>query len=245
MKTATFSNRTMQFHNDPQITPDPRDVSKALAMLNQPSGSSNIVVIARFKWLVTNGAMFPKHLDKPNLFITVSDGVVESSKFTCVFGRTLQKQSFHIEVLNGPDSNASERNKANEEELLRRRDQGLAELCSMALDEFRDRDITHPVFPLDLNTYADDSCHLTSKSHPSDWAVLETLREADVNHWDKNLIIIARQRWLKEQGIQIPTDIGNLNLLVKIVNGHLTSCYYSPDMMNIIRKQNYFIQVLN
>jgi len=245
MKTATFSNRPMQFRNHPEIIPDARDVNKAIAMSNHRSGISNIVVIARFKWLVANGAVFPKHLDKPNLFITVSDGVVESSKFSCVFGRTLQKQSYHIEVLNGPDSNASERNKATEEELLQRRDQGLAELCSMALDEFRDRDITHPVFTLDFNTYADDSCNLSLKTRPSDKAVLETLREADVNHWDKNLIIIARQRWLKEQGIQIPTDTGNLNLLVKIVNGHLTSCFYSPDMMNIIRKQNYFIQVLN
>ena len=235
----------MEFHNHPQITPDPRDVSKAIAMSNHPIECSNIVVIARYKWLVANGAMFPKHMENPNLFITINDGVAVDCKFTCVFGRTLQKQSFHIEVLNGPDSNASERNKATEEELLLRRDQGLADLCSMALDEFRDKNITYPLFPLDFNTYADDSCHLTSKSRPSDWAVLETLREADVNHWDKNLIIIARQRWLKEQGIQTPSDTGNLNLLVKIVNGQLTSCFYSPDMMNIIRKQNYFIQVLN
>jgi hypothetical protein len=245
MKTATFSNRTMQFRNDPQITPDSKDVNKALAMSNHPSGSSNIVVIARYKWLVANGAIFPEHMDKPNLFITINDGAVENYKFTCVFGRTLQKQSFHIEVLNGPGSSASESSNATKEELINRRDQGLADLCNMALDEFRDRKITHPLFPLEFSTYADDSCNLTSKVRPSDRAVLETLREADVNHWDKNLIIIARHRWLRERGIQMPSDVSNLSLCVRIVNGQLTTCFYSPDMMNVIRKQNYFIQVLN
>ncbi|MCB9186756.1 MAG: hypothetical protein H6601_08420 [Flavobacteriales bacterium] len=241
MKTRTFSNRTMKYGNRPTITPDPLLVSKALAVSNRPTGINNFVVIARYKWLVANGAIYPKRMEKPNLFITINDGMVEDCKFSCVFGRTLQKQSFHIEVLNGP----SETSSATKENLILSRDLGLANLCNMALDEFRERDIIQPVFPLDFNTYADDSCNLSLKTRPSDKAVLEILREADVNHWDKNLIIIARQRWLKEQGIKIPTQTGNLNLLVKIVNGHLTSCFYSPDMMNIIRKQNYFIQILN
>lgn len=60
-----------------------------------------------------------------------------------------------------------------------------------------------------------------------------------------NTVIIARYQWLKKHKLLVPNEMELPNLCLTIKNGKLIRAFYSDVLSHIIKKQKYFIQVLN
>jgi hypothetical protein len=97
---------------------------------------------------------------------------------------------------------------------------------------------------LTFTTWANDSCK-TSRLTPDQDSVRKVLEMAHPKHRKGNLIVIARWRWLRYNGLQLPDDAQHPNLCLTISNGQLIRAFYSSTLTHIIKKQSYFIQVLN
>ena len=61
----------------------------------------------------------------------------------------------------------------------------------------------------------------------------------------KNLIIIARFQWLRRSKLVFPDQVELPNLCLVIKEGKLIRAFYSNELSHIIKKQNYYIQILN
>ena len=61
----------------------------------------------------------------------------------------------------------------------------------------------------------------------------------------RNTIYIARPKWLKKRGANIPVFMELANLCLIFKNGELYRAFYSDVMTHVIKKQDYYIQVIN
>lgn len=84
-----------------------------------------------------------------------------------------------------------------------------------------------------------------SKFVPEQKAILSALRCAKRRKLNHNLVIIARYQWLVRHKLNLPTDMDMPNLCLTIKQGKLVRAFYSSVMTHVIKKQHYFIQVLN
>jgi hypothetical protein len=60
-----------------------------------------------------------------------------------------------------------------------------------------------------------------------------------------HLIIIARTSWLQNTNTIMPVNMPLANLCVVVKNEALDRAFFSSTMTHVIKKQNYYIQILN
>ena len=84
-----------------------------------------------------------------------------------------------------------------------------------------------------------------SKIVPEQKAITSALRCAKKRKLKDNLVIIARYQWLVRNKLNLPTDMDTPNLCLTIKEGRLIRAFYSTVMTHVIKKQRYFIQILN
>lgn len=84
-----------------------------------------------------------------------------------------------------------------------------------------------------------------SKLVPEQKAIKSALRCAKKRKLSQNLVIIARYQWLVRNKLTFPPDMDMPNLCLTIKQGQLIRAFYSTVMTHVIKKQQYFIQVLN
>lgn len=84
-----------------------------------------------------------------------------------------------------------------------------------------------------------------SKITPDEKTMRIILANAKKKPLKQNLIIIARYDWLKRNKLQIPAQMELPNLFLKIKDGKLIHTYYTNVLTHMIKKQRYFIQILN
>lgn len=61
----------------------------------------------------------------------------------------------------------------------------------------------------------------------------------------ENTVLIARYQWLKKHKLPFPEKMELPNLCIVIKNGKLKSAFFSNVLTHIIKKQNYYLQILN
>ncbi len=61
----------------------------------------------------------------------------------------------------------------------------------------------------------------------------------------ENTVLIARYQWLKKHKLPFPEKMELPNLCIIIKNGKLKSAFFSNVLTHIIKKQNYYLQILN
>jgi hypothetical protein len=71
------------------------------------------------------------------------------------------------------------------------------------------------------------------------------LASAKKKHLNESIVIIARYKWMKRNKISFPESMELPNLCLTVKKGKLIRAIFSNVLTHIIKKQNYFIQVLN
>lgn len=84
-----------------------------------------------------------------------------------------------------------------------------------------------------------------SKEEPEQKAIKSALRCAKKRKLKDNLVIIARYQWLVRNKLNFPAEMDMPNLCLTIKQGRLIRAFYSTVLTHVIKKQKYFIQVLN
>lgn len=84
-----------------------------------------------------------------------------------------------------------------------------------------------------------------SKEAPDQKAIQIALASTKKKHKENNLVIIARYKWLLRNKIAVPKDMELPNLCLMVKHGKLVRAFFSNVMTHVIKKQNYYIQVLN
>lgn len=85
----------------------------------------------------------------------------------------------------------------------------------------------------------------SSRGTPDEESIALTLASAKKEPLNKNMIIIARYRWLVRNKLAIPDQIELPNLYIAIKEGKLIRARYDNILPHIIKKQRYYIQILN
>jgi len=80
---------------------------------------------------------------------------------------------------------------------------------------------------------------------PDQKSINLALAAAKKDALNKNLIIIARFQWLCRSKLNYPDQVELPNLCLIIKEGKLIRAFYSNVLSHIIKKQNYYIQILN
>ena len=84
-----------------------------------------------------------------------------------------------------------------------------------------------------------------SKEAPDQKAIKLILASAKKKYQKANIVIIARYKWLKNHKLQFPANMELPNLCLMLKKGELERAFYSNVLTHVIKKQNYYIQVLN
>lgn len=84
-----------------------------------------------------------------------------------------------------------------------------------------------------------------SKVVPSADLINRALATAKKRYRSGHLIIIARTSWLEDVKALTPADMPLVNLCIVIKHGILDRAFFSTTLTHVIKKQNYYIQILN
>lgn len=247
MKHSIFSNPAISSSNQPQFLPDEKSVRAVLAFAHSEHKHRNLIVIARSGWLNQNGLRTPDAVGHSNLCITITNGKISRTQYSGTLKHVINRQGYFLQILNGSTAShllaycpSSSQGIVSAAEFLRK-------LSPVEL--YQDNELSRVAglpesVPLDFTTWANDSC-IVSKERPKDSTVLRAMASAHEKHCHGNLIIIARNQWLRFNGQVMPKDLIIPNLCITITNGLLNRAFYSEDLAHIIKKQSYFVQVLN
>ena len=80
---------------------------------------------------------------------------------------------------------------------------------------------------------------------PDELSVTRVLKTSKKRPKESNTIIIARYYWLKRNKLPLPPNIELANLCVTIKDGKLKRAFYSNALSHVIKKQKYYMQILN
>lgn len=100
---------------------------------------------------------------------------------------------------------------------------------------------------IDTNNFSicpNNHCRASSMI-PDQHSLKFAISKAYENRLSGNLIIILRFEYLNRHKLKYPLDMELPNLCLFIKDGKLTRAFYSNSLTHIIKKQNYFIQILN
>lgn len=91
---------------------------------------------------------------------------------------------------------------------------------------------------------ANNECK-ASKIVPDQKAINRAIAAAKKKHLATGSVIIARYKWLVKNKLSFPIEMDMPNLCLTVKEGKLIRAFYSSVLTHIIKKQNYYIQVLN
>ncbi|MBS1636469.1 MAG: hypothetical protein JST26_11190 [Bacteroidetes bacterium] len=84
-----------------------------------------------------------------------------------------------------------------------------------------------------------------SKTIPDQKAIRTIIASSKKKYLKENTVLIARYQWLKRNKLSLPEKMELPNLCIVIKEGKLIRAFYSNVLTHIIKKQNYYLQVLN
>jgi len=84
-----------------------------------------------------------------------------------------------------------------------------------------------------------------SKLIPSQEAIKAVIQCVRKKRLETNIVVIARYQWLRRHQFDFPTEIELPNLCLEIKNGQLKRAFFSDVLTHVIKKQRYFILILN
>jgi hypothetical protein len=84
-----------------------------------------------------------------------------------------------------------------------------------------------------------------AKVAPDQKTIKTILASVKKKQLQTNAIIIARFDWLRRNKLKFPENMELPNLCLKIKGGKLVHVFYSNVLTHVLKKQNYFIQILN
>lgn len=84
-----------------------------------------------------------------------------------------------------------------------------------------------------------------SKVIPNQKAINVAIAASKKKPQKENTVVIARYQWLKKHKLPYPEKMELPNLCIVIKNGKLKSAFFSNVLTHIIKKQNYYLQILN
>jgi hypothetical protein len=84
-----------------------------------------------------------------------------------------------------------------------------------------------------------------SKIVPDQKAINHVIASARKKHLSTGSVIIARYEWLRRNKLPFPIDMDMPNLCLTVKEGKLIRAFYSNVLTHVIKKQNYYIQILN
>ena len=102
-------------------------------------------------------------------------------------------------------------------------------------------------FHIDINGFKVNSqgmAHMAAKRPPYQ-SIKRVVRHLHANELKINLIVIARNSWLKRHKLPLPEEKGLFNLCVQIRDGKVIRAFYSETMLHLLKKLNYKIKMLN
>lgn len=83
-----------------RVKPDVNSVIECLQTAHPYHFSGNLIIIARYRWLVKMGLPLPEGLDVPNLCIRIVQGIPMSAFYSQDLMHIPKKQNYFIQVLN-------------------------------------------------------------------------------------------------------------------------------------------------
>lgn len=103
------------------------------------------------------------------------------------------------------------------------------------------------ITPMTTNNFKTSSQGLCRISNlvPDQNAIQMVLTSARKKSREGNLIIIARMAWLNNHKVVTPVGMELPNLFIVIKKGKLHRAFFSSTLTHVIKKQNYYIQMLN
>jgi len=81
--------------------------------------------------------------------------------------------------------------------------------------------------------------------HPPRQSIKRVIRHLNDDELRNNLIVIARNSWLKCHKLPLPAEEGIYNLCVQIKKGQVIRAFYSETMQHLLKKLNYKLIILN
>lgn len=91
---------------------------------------------------------------------------------------------------------------------------------------------------------ANNECR-ASKIVPDQKAISHAIASAKKKYLTTGIVVIARYKWLLKNKLPFPVDMDMPNLCLTVKDGKLIRAFYSNVLTHVIKKQNYYIQVLN
>ena len=91
---------------------------------------------------------------------------------------------------------------------------------------------------------ANNECK-ASKAVPDQKAINRAITAAKKKYLATGTVIIARYKWLVKNKLPFPEGMDMPNLCLTIRGGKVIRAIYSNVLTHVIKKQNYYIQVLN
>lgn len=83
-----------------KVKPDMNSVIECLRMAHPYHFSGNLIIIARYRWLLQMGLPVPEGLNVPNLCIRIVQGIPMSAFYSQDLMHIPKKQNYFIQVLN-------------------------------------------------------------------------------------------------------------------------------------------------
>lgn len=80
---------------------------------------------------------------------------------------------------------------------------------------------------------------------PDRKSIKRVVRHISSGDLKKNIIIIARNHWLRIHKLPVPPEDRLYNLCVQIRDGRVIRSFYSDTMLHLLKKLNYKIVILN
>ncbi len=84
-----------------------------------------------------------------------------------------------------------------------------------------------------------------SRLIPSQEAIQAAIQCVRKKRLETNIVVIARYQWLTRNHFDFPLEIELPNLCLEIKDGKLKRAFFSNVLTHVIKKQRYFILVLN
>jgi hypothetical protein len=84
-----------------------------------------------------------------------------------------------------------------------------------------------------------------SKVIPDQKVINAVIQAAQKKPLKTNTVIIARFKWLSQRKFTFPAEMELPNLCLVIKNGKLERAFFSNVLTHVIKKQRYFILILN
>jgi len=98
-KTLSVNNSKNEVKQS-RVTPDEASIALAMASAKKEPLNKNMIIIARYRWLVRRKLAIPGLIELPNLYITIKEGKLIRASYDNILPHIIKKQRYYIQILN-------------------------------------------------------------------------------------------------------------------------------------------------